>query len=36
MSDIKAALLDSKESLDDSNLMIKENEEFARYQAKGN
>ena len=36
MADVKAALLDSKESLENSNLMIKEHEEFARYQGKGN
>ena len=36
MADVKAALLRSRESLDDSQLMIKEHEKFARDKGKGN
>ncbi len=36
MADVKAALLYSEESLDNSKLMIKEHEEFTRYEGKGN
>ena len=36
MADVKAVLLKSKESLDNSKLMIKEHEEFAKHQGKGN
>ena len=36
MAEMKDAVLDSKESLDDPTLMIKEHEEFARKRGKGN
>ena len=36
VADVKAALLDSEESRDNSQLMIKEHEKPVRYGAKGN